>query len=109
MKKSWQRLRDISITKKLYFIVGAMAILIAVELFALWFSIHTLSAVRAFVGAEGLWSKAQKDATYQLQKYYSTHKEEDYKVFQNFMKVPLGDHITRLELLKENPDMKVAR
>jgi two-component system, sensor histidine kinase len=104
-----QRLKDISITKKLYFIVGTMAVLIAVELFALWFSIHTLSSVRAFVGAEGLWSKAQKDATYQLQKYYNTHDEKDYKAFQQFMKVPLGDHITRLELLKRNPDMNVAR
>ncbi|MEO6722128.1 MAG: ATP-binding protein [Ferruginibacter sp.] len=109
MKKNWQRLKDISITKKLYFIVGAMAILIVVELFVLWFSIHTLSSVRAFVGAEGLWSKAQKDANYQLQKYYSTHNEEDYKAFQKYMEVPLGDHVTRLELLKENPDMEVAR
>src|SRR5215216_3538041 len=87
MKKKWQRLKDISITKKLYFIVGAMAILIAVELFALWFSIHTLSSVRAFVGAEGLWSKAQKDATYQLQKYYNTHKEEDYITFLTLIKL----------------------
>ena len=86
-----------------------MAVLIAVELFALWFSIHTVSSVRAFVGAEGLWSKAQKDATYQLQKYYNTHDEADYEAFQKFMEVPLGDHITRLELLKENPDMDIAR
>jgi len=89
--------------------VGLMAVLIAVELFVLWFSVHTLSSVRAFVGAEGLWSKAQKDATYQLQKYYNTHDEKDYKAFQKFMEVPLGDHITRLELLKENPDMDIAR
>lgn len=103
-----QPLRDISIKKKLYFIVGTMAILIAIELFALWFSIHTLSSVRALVGAEGLWSKAQKDATYQLQKYYNTHNEEDFQNFQRFMKVPMGDHLTRLELLKKNPDMKIA-
>ena len=57
---SWQKLRDISIKKKLYFIVGTMAVLIAIELITLWFAIHTLSSVRAFVGAEGLWSKAQK-------------------------------------------------
>ena len=109
MNKHWQRLKDISITKKLYFIVGLMAVLIAVELFVLWFSVHTLSSVRAFVGAEGLWSKAQKDATYQLQKYYNTHDEKDYRAFQKFMEVPLGDHLTRLELLKENPDMSIAR
>src|SRR6266487_4813927 len=105
----WQRLRDISITKKLYFIVGAMAVLIAMELLTLWFAIHTLSSVRAFVGAEGLWSKAQKDAIYHLGKYYRSHDEEDYKAFQKFMAVPLGDHKTRLELLKKNPDMDIAR
>jgi signal transduction histidine kinase len=104
-----RRLKDISISKKLYFIVGTMAILIIIELFTLWFAIHTLSSVRALVGAEGLWSKAQKDATYQLGKYYNSRKEKDYQVFQSFLAVPLGDHKTRLELLKEEPDMKVAR
>ena len=103
------RLRDVSIAKKLYFIVGAMAVLIALELFTLWFSIHTLSSVRAFVGAEGLYSKAQKDAVYNLQKYSQTHDERDYKTFLNFMAVPLGDHKTRMELSKPNPDMGIAR
>src|SRR6266567_8567869 len=98
-----RRLKDISITKKLYFIVGAMAVLIAIELLTLWFAIHTLSSVRAFVGAEGLWSKAQKDAIFHLGKYYRTHNEEDYKSFKKFMEVPLGDHKTRLELLKKDP------
>jgi hypothetical protein len=104
-----QRLKDISISKKLYFIVGAMAVLIVVELLTLWFAIHTLSSVRALVGAEGLWSKAQKDAVYHLGKYYRTHNEDDYKTFQKFMSVPLGDHKTRLELSKEHPDMEIAR
>jgi len=104
-----KRLKDISITKKLYFIVGAMAILIVVELFTLWFAIHTLSSLRAFVGAEGLWSKAQKDAVYHLRKYNQTHNEADWTDFKKFMEVPLGDHKTRLELLKPAPDMEIAR
>lgn len=104
-----QLLKNISIAKKLYFIVGTMAVLIAVELITLWFAIHTLSAVRAFVGAEGLWSKAEKDAVYSLRKYSSTHQEADYLAFQKFMRVPLGDHKTRLELLKPNPDLNIAR
>ncbi len=110
MKKiSFRRLKDISVTKKVYFIVGTMAVLILVELLTLWFSIHTLSSVRALVGAEGLWSKAQKDAIYQLQKYYSSHDEQDYTAFKNFMSVPLGDHKTRLELIKLEPDYAIAR
>jgi signal transduction histidine kinase len=106
---SLQKFRDISIKRKLYFIVGAMAVLIVIELVTLWFAIHTLSAVRAFVGAEGLWSKAEKDAVYQLRKYSRTGNEADYNAFQKFMAVPLGDHKTRLELLKPDPDMNVAR
>jgi hypothetical protein len=37
--------KDVSITKKLYFTVGIMALLICVELFALYFSLNTLSSV----------------------------------------------------------------
>src|SRR5450631_2423237 len=110
MKKSVFRwFRDISIAKKLYFTVGIMALLIAVELGVLIFSINTLSSVRAYVGGEGLWSKAQKDAIYQLRTYGITHNEADYRKFREFMKVPEGDHITRIELGKKDPDMKIAR
>src|ERR1700733_9173616 len=101
--------RNVSIAKKLYFTVGIMALLIALELIVLFFSINTLSSVRAYVGGEGLWSKAQKDAIYQLRSYGITHNEADYRKFQEFMKVPLGDHITRIELSKAVPDMRVAR
>ncbi|HEY4206589.1 MAG TPA: hypothetical protein VGM31_07255, partial [Puia sp.] len=101
--------RNVSIAKKLYFTVGIMALLIAVELFVLIFAINTLSSVRAYVNGEGLWSKAQKDGVYQLQKYARTHDEADYLKFREFMKVNLGDHKTRLELIKPHPDMDVAR
>lgn len=104
-----QKLKDVSITKKLYFTVGLMAVLIIVELVTLWFSIHTLSSVRAFVGAEGLWSKAQKDAIYYLHKYYRTHDENDYKTYKQFLSVQAGDHKTRMELLKAQPDLALAR
>src|SRR5437868_4650846 len=101
-----KRIRNISIAKKLYFIIGAMAVLILIELLALWFSMHTLSSVRAFVGAEGLWSKAQKDATANLVRYYQTHDETNYEAFLGQMRVPLGDHKTLEELLKKEPDLE---
>ncbi len=104
---SWYR--NVSIAKKLYFTVGIMALLIAVELFVLIFSINTLSSVRAYVGGEGLWSKAQKDAIYQLLKYAHTHDEADYTRFQDFMRVNQGDHKARMELSKPSPDMAIAR
>src|SRR5882757_8917200 len=104
---SW--FKNVSIAKKLYFTVGIMALLIAVELGVLVFSINTLSSVRAYVGGEGLWSKAQKDAIYQLMRYGITHEEADYLKFLDFMKVSAGDHKARLELSKERPDWKLAR
>jgi two-component system, sensor histidine kinase len=58
--------KNISIAPKLYFTVGIMALLIGLELFVLLFSLNTLSSLRAYVGGEGLWSKAQKDATFHL-------------------------------------------
>jgi len=101
--------RNVSIAKKLYFTVGIMATLIAIELGALIFSINTLSAVRAYVSGEGLWSKAQKDAMYQLLRYSRTHDEADYQKFKEFMKVSGGDHKTLVELNKAKPDMAIAR
>src|SRR5580658_5058836 len=101
--------KNVSIAKKLYFTVGIMALLIAVELGVLVFSINTLSSVRAYVNGEGLWSKGQKNAVYQLMQYGVTHDEADYTRFREFMKVPQGDHKTRMELNKAEPDLQVAR
>lgn len=101
--------KNISIAKKLYFTVGIMALLIGVELFALFFSINTLSSVRAYVEGEGLWSKAQKDAVYHLLRYGITYDEKDYTKFNEFIKVPLGDSKARKELMKPNPDLKIVR
>jgi hypothetical protein len=59
--KTW---KNFSISAKLYFVVGIMALLIVMELLTLKFSINKLSAVRAFVGGEGSWSKAKKNAVH---------------------------------------------
>src|ERR1700741_3165294 len=102
-------LRNVSIKQKLFFVVSIMALLIAVELFTLWFAVKTLSSVRAYVGGEGLWSKAQKDAGYYLQKYGHTYDERDYNKFREFLKVPLGDAKARQELAKKDPNLEIAR
>lgn len=104
-----QWFRDISISRKLNFTIGIMATLIVVELVTLWFAIHTLSSVRAYVGGEGLWSKGQKDAVYHLQKYGHSHNEADYQNFLLFMKVPLGDHLAREAMLRNPVDWEGAR
>ncbi|GAA3959520.1 response regulator [Mucilaginibacter dorajii] len=101
--------RDIPIAKKLHFTIGIMAFLIIVELFTLNFSVNTLSAIRTLIGAEGLWSKAQKDGLSHLRIYAYSHNEKDYQAFLQYMKVPLGDGDARRALEQENPDYKAAR
>src|ERR1700749_4044438 len=101
--------RDISIGRKLYFTVGKMAILLGVGLCVLFISLHTLSSLRAYVGGEGLWSKAQKDAVFHLYRYGVSHSDGDYQLFQQFMQVPIGDAKARRELLTSNPNITTAR
>jgi hypothetical protein len=100
--------KRLSIRSKLYTVVGIMAALIGFELFMLWFTINTLSAVRALVGAEGLWSKSQKNAAFALYEYATTRDEKDFVRYRDYLKVPLGDRKTRLELMKPNYNHVVA-
>ncbi len=105
----FKRFKNVSIAHKLYFVVGIMAFLLIIELVTLFFAVNTLSSVRAFVAAEGLWSKSQKDAVYSLKQYYEGHKEQDIEDFYDFMKVPMGYHKTLVELSKTNPDLERER
>ncbi|QDK47481.1 hybrid sensor histidine kinase/response regulator [Bdellovibrio sp. ZAP7] len=82
-----------------------MALLIAIELGTLVFALSTLSSVRAFVGGEGLWSKAQKNAIHSLSSYIFTKEQHYYDAFHEHMKIPMGDRRARLELMKHEPDM----
>lgn len=101
--------RRISIATRLYFVVGIMGLLIVLELLTLRFAMQKLSAVRAFVGGEGLWSKAQKNSVFSLQRYALTKDEKDYEQFLAFLSIPQGDHIARIELQKPNPDLEIVR
>jgi signal transduction histidine kinase/CheY-like chemotaxis protein len=104
-----KKIRDISIAKKLYFTVGIMAVLVTIELFTLYFAVTTLSAVRSFVAGEGMWSKAEKDATAALNEYAHSHNETDYEAFKQYLKVPLGDRNSRLALLTAQPNLEKAK
>jgi PAS domain S-box-containing protein len=66
------------------------------------------SGVRAFVGGEGLWSKAQKDAILQLGRYMETRSETNWDGYLREMDVILGDSQARLELERPVADMAVV-
>jgi len=73
------------------------------------FSFGLLSSVRAYVGGESLWSKAQKDAVYHLQKYAASRAPEELRQFRADIAVPLGDYEARVEMGKPNPDFEKVR
>jgi len=73
------------------------------------FSFGLLSSMRAYVGGESLWSKAQKDAVFHLQKYATSHDADELREFRAEIAVPLGDHEARVEMDKPNPDIRKVR
>ena len=72
-------------------------------------SLYTLSAVRAYVAGESLWSKAQKDAIYYLTLYAETPSETIFKRYQQAIAIPQGDNELRMALDQPNPDLVAAR
>lgn len=100
--------KDLSVSKKLYTVVGLMAFLILTELFTLKYTVNILSAVRAFVGGEGHWSKAEKNALLEIQSYIIFRDEKYHKAFLEQLDVNMGDRAARLELMKPNPDLEVV-
>lgn len=107
LKKIATSWRDLSVSKKLYAVVGLMAFLITAELFTLKYTVNILSAVRAFVSGEGLWSKAQKNALLEIQNYIIFRDEKYHRAFLDHLAVNMGDREARLELMKPNPDLNV--
>ena len=73
------------------------------------FSIHLLSAVRAYVTGESLYSKGQKDAQIYLLDYAEKQREADYVRFTAALAVPLGDRVAREALQQAQPDLAKAR
>jgi PAS domain S-box-containing protein len=85
--------------------------LVAVVLLAAlgFVSAMVLSAVRAYVGGESLWSKGQKDAVYHLLNYVESQNPEEHRKFAAAIAVPLGDRLARLELERPTPDLDLVR
>jgi diguanylate cyclase (GGDEF)-like protein len=90
-------------------IIWMFAVIVLCLLALANFSFGVLSSVRAYVGGESLWSKAQKDAVYHLQKYAVSGASKELRQFRADIAVPLGDHEARIEMDKPNPDFEKVR
>ncbi len=95
--------------RRLVVIVWLFVGIVVCLLIAAVYSVELLAAGRAFVGAEGQWSSAQKDAAFHLSRYALTRDEDHYQAFERAIAVPLGDRKARLELAKDDPDFAAVR
>jgi len=67
-----------------------------------------MSAVRAYIVGETLWSKGQKDAIYSLDRYVDSGGIDAYINYQDAVRIPLADRRGREALEKNPPDLKAA-
>jgi two-component system, cell cycle sensor histidine kinase and response regulator CckA len=97
------------ITRKLQIIVGIFVAIVVCVFYLGVLRSEILSGVRAYVGGEGLWSKAEKRAVLSLTKYSSSHAETDYQQYLSEVAVPAGDKQARLQLERLSPDLALVR
>ncbi|MHB1260115.1 MAG: PAS domain S-box protein [Thermoplasmatota archaeon] len=102
-------LQNLRISRKLAVVI-TVHLLHATMLLALTaYGVKAVDASRAYVGGEGLWSKAEKEAVLSLLVYADTGDEAHFQAYLQEVNVTLGDRQARLELEKSSPDMGVVR
>jgi PAS domain S-box-containing protein len=69
-------------------------------------AISLLSAARAYVGGEGIWSRAQKSAVQALLLYLDDGNEAHFRDWEAAIAVPMGDRRAREELDQPAPDLQ---
>jgi diguanylate cyclase (GGDEF)-like protein len=94
---------SVRVKRELRLILPFVTILLALVLVSA-FSIDILSAARAYVGGESLWSKRQKEAVIHLMRYADGHGEQEFRAYESAIAVPLSDRKARLELTNARPD-----
>lgn len=101
--------RNVPLTKKVFFLVGTMIVLVVFELIILSYAMTNLSAVRTYVAGEGEWSKSQKNAFYAFQRFAKTKNPDDYEQIFKALEVVDGDNIARVELNKKDPNLALVK
>lgn len=90
-------------------VVAFFLLTLVVSLFLAYESMRVLSAVRAFVGGESLWSKGQKEAVNHLFRYGLSRDPANFEAYLDAIAVPLGDSRARIELDSPDPRLDIAR
>ena len=94
---------------RLLSVVWPFLLTIAGGLLLALMSMELMSAGRAYVSGESLWSKGQKNAVLHLGEYALTCNPVDFRRYEQALAVPKGDRIARLALSQPEPDRVRAR
>lgn len=94
--------------RRLFVLVWPFIAIVVLQAILAGASLDVLSAVRAYVTGESLWSKGQKDAFSYLHLYADTRNEADHRAYQAAIAIPLGDHAARLAMDQPTPDYDAA-
>ncbi|MDY0744948.1 HAMP domain-containing sensor histidine kinase [Paucibacter sp. R3-3] len=76
----------------------------AVMLILCLLAFQVLSATRAYVGGQALWSKGREQAIQHLREYARSGDATQLRAYEQALDGPLGDHEARLEMDKREPD-----
>ncbi len=95
--------------KHVYLIVILFVALTIIIISLVQVQMNALMGVRSYIGAEGMWAKAQKDATRSLEHYAISQNEEDFTSYLRCIEITLGDNRSRVELQKTVPNLEIAR
>src|SRR6267378_3846917 len=96
-------------SKRMLLIVSPFLAIVAVLVWLAIVSIDILTAGRAYVEGESLWSKNQKEAVFHLLRFAETKSESDFLSYRKAIMVPLGFQRARFELEKTAPDYSAVR
>ena len=92
-----------------FWIVGPFVVAIVLLAALCIAGLEMLSAARAFVGGESLWSKARAQAVASLRDCVQGGDPAELRRFELALAVPLGDRRARLALDREPADLAAAR
>src|SRR5512145_1136485 len=94
------------ISRRLLLIIWPFLVIVIILVWLSSESMSLLAATRAYSEGESLWSKAQKQAVFQLIRYAETQDPARYRRYRELIRVPLGDRRAREEMQK--PDFRYA-
>lgn len=91
---------------RIMLVFGTLAVFLIISAY---YGTKTLSGVRAYIAAEGIWSKSQKEATQQILEFSLFEDETYFQEFQKTLQLQYSFSQSRETMMSENPNYKTAK